>query len=292
MIVQKNIIIYALDSSFVVPFREQISKNSNVKARFVADRATMVEAINQVKYSLIYMDESLLMRDINMILRAIANSSINNKTVVYMGCKNVANYKQLIDTHKSICLLLQTLPAGVDQIISNIIKELFPEGEGQSTKAKKYNVDTTFINVFVDSTNKVIKEFVGGDVVHGRPMLLSSYGQYPEIGIRGKIMIASEFFSGSFMVSFPTKTFLELYKKVVGEQHDAINKENADFAKEIANITYGKAKVILNNMGYNLDSIIPTSSNIPNLNAKSPVIVIPYTCSIGEFYVKIAPDYM
>jgi CheY-specific phosphatase CheX len=108
------------------------------------------------------------------------------------------------------------------------------------------------------------------------------------MGVASKIMISSDYFKGSFYVIFPSKTFLTLYEKVVGDHYEVINDENRDFAGELANIIYGHSKKVFSESGLNLDMAIPSVHRAAQIESEL-VVVIPFKSSIGNFYIAVAP---
>lgn len=163
---------------------------------------------------------------------------------------------------------------------------------GTSTKGKtsqdKLNVDLEFMSVFIKSTRKIIAEMAQiPDLVHSPPMLMSQIKEPLDIAISAKILISSVYFKGSYYIAFPENTFLNFYEKVVMEKCLKITDDNKDFAGELANIIYGQCKKKFSETGFNLDMVIP-SIHMGEIKY-DVVILIPFECSMGKFYLAIAP---
>ena len=150
------------------------------------------------------------------------------------------------------------------------------------------NVDLEFMNVFIKNTKKIIAEMAKiPDLVHSPPTLMSKLESPLDIAISAKILISSVYFKGSYYIAFPKETFLNFYEIVVMEKCTEINSENKDFASELANIIYGQCKKYFSNEGLILDMVIP-SLHLGEINFPV-VILIPFECSLGKFYLAIAP---
>lgn len=155
----------------------------------------------------------------------------------------------------------------------------------------KLKVDLEFMNVFITTTKKIIAEMTHlVDLIHSPPILMSKVKDPLDIAISSKILISSVFFKGSYYIAFPKQTFLNFYEIVVMEKCTEINNENKDLASELANIIYGQCKKKFSNEGLHLEMIIP-SVHMGEINY-SIVILIPFECSLGKFYLAVAPGHI
>ena len=180
-------------------------------------------------------------------------------------------------------------PTEFAEKIANSVFDKKLNKEIVTKKDGKLEIDLEFIQVFINSTKKVLEEM--GDVseiAHQKPTFLDKMGKPLEKGISSKILISSEFFKGNFYVIFPEATFLKVYASAVFEEHEEINDENSDFAGELANIIYGQSKKILSASGLNLDMAIPSIHRSSTVDADF-VVVIPFESSAGNFYIAVAP---
>lgn len=176
----------------------------------------------------------------------------------------------------------------VEKIQVTVLGKTAPEVAKGKTSDKKLAIDTEFMNVFINSSKNVISEMAQiPDLVHSAPTLMSKL-KYPlDIAISSKILISSSYFKGSYYIAFPKQTFLNLYEVVVMEKCTEINDANKDFASELANIIYGQCKKKFSEEGLNLEMVIP-SLHMGEIKY-AVVILIPFECFLGKFYLAIAP---
>ena len=101
----------------------------------------------------------------------------------------------------------------------------------------------------------------------------------------------SDSFSGNVIITFPEKTFLGLISKILRENYTAINKENADGAGELTNMIFGQAKITLNEQGYGIKTALPSliigKSHHITGSKQELVVVVPFECELGSFFVEI-----
>lgn len=71
------------------------------------------------------------------------------------------------------------------------------------------------------------------------------------------------------------------------EKQTEINNDNKDFASELANIIYGQCKKKFSDDGLNLEMVIP-SLHMGEIKY-DVVILIPFECYLGKFYLAVAP---
>ena len=109
--------------------------------------------------------------------------------------------------------------------------------------------------------------------------------------ISGTIGLVSDAFNGAVVISFPKETFLKIMSKMLGETITSISKEVEDGAAEITNIVFGQAKTVLNQLGYGIQTAIPSvitgaQHSVQNLT-KGPRVIIPFDSEIGNFFIEI-----
>lgn len=154
----------------------------------------------------------------------------------------------------------------------------------------KRNLDTEFINPFLNATMHVLKiqaqvEAVAGQIYRKKP------NDHFVGDVSGIIGIVSDAFNGSVVISFPEKTFLNIISNMLGEEFTKLDKEIIDGAGEITNMIFGQAKIVLNEKGYGIKTAIPSvvTGKDHSLSAltKGPVVVIPFESEQGKFFVEI-----
>lgn len=109
------------------------------------------------------------------------------------------------------------------------------------------------------------------------------------MAIRGKLSITSPFFTGSFFISFPEKTYLNLCTKVLLEETTQITKDNEDLVSELCNIVFGKSKVLLAKLDMPMGMVIPTHNRDPKIVTSGRVLIVKFTTELGSFLIKVAP---
>ncbi len=217
----------------------------------------------------------------------------NSDLKLFFTSSNFETFQQILSDTDLEKVTVIPWPIDYKEISSQFIGEIFDQNLSKKiTMANKEQVeiDLEFIDVFIQATKKTIEEMGGvSQIDHARPELRRNEMIKLEEGISSKITISSDFFSGYFYVIFPKDTFLNLYEKTVGEKALEVNDENSDFAGELANIIYGQSKKVFSASGLNLDMVIPSIELSTSLNEEF-VILTPFSCSIGKFYIAVIPS--
>lgn len=120
---------------------------------------------------------------------------------------------------------------------------------------------------------------------------LRGKGPAPASDIAAIASISSKAFNGALTLGFPTATYLPLMSRMLGTQYGSMVPEISDGVCEILNIVLGQARASLNEKGYGIKSVIPTSVTGKNVsflpaNAKASII-IPYQTDVGEFFLEL-----
>lgn len=151
-------------------------------------------------------------------------------------------------------------------------------------------LDTDFINPFLTATLHVLNVQAGVTAESGK-IYLKKVDEQLKGDVSGIIGVVSETFNGSVVISFPEKTFLKVMSGMLGENCMELTKEIIDGAGEITNMIFGQAKIKLNEKGYGIKTAIPSviSGKEHSLMAltKGPVVVVPFTSNVGEFFIEI-----
>jgi len=151
-------------------------------------------------------------------------------------------------------------------------------------------IDTNFINPFLAATLHVLKVQASIEAVPGK-VVLKKDGDHLLGDVSGVIGLVCENFTGSVVISFPEKTFLNVMSGMLGEEYLELNKEILDGAGEITNMIFGQAKIVLNEKGYGIKTALPSvisgKGHTLSSLSKGPIIVVPFTSPAGEFFVEI-----
>lgn len=238
-------------------------------------------------FALIYLDDSFSMEDCREFLKGF-KASLREGEALFLGSSDFkGHFKDGLDEAGFTKVRAVFLPTSPEKLAQNFLKHMESVGLNAGKK-NKYNVDTAFMKIFIESAKEVLGQWLKDqDIKIQAPMLLKGG---IDVAIRGRIRIKSPFFEGSFFVSFPESTYKKIYQTVTGEAIKAISAETADFAGEIVNIIYGNAKKVLNEKGYNLAMAFPTWNQAPSIDSPHDVIVIPIETNAGKVYLKIAPN--
>jgi len=152
-------------------------------------------------------------------------------------------------------------------------------------------IDVEFINPFIDAALKTMEIQCSLSARAGKPFIKGKINQ-ERIDIAAVIALTSPAFSGSVAICFPKPVFLGLMTRMLGETCSEITSDVQDGASEILNITFGQAKIILNEKGYGLEKAIPTIVVGDNISVKhmtrTATIVLPFESDLGTFYIEIA----
>jgi len=98
-------------------------------------------------------------------------------------------------------------------------------------------------------------------------------------------------FTGSLVISWTMPVYLKSASKMLMEEHTEFSEEIIDVGKEIANITMGNAKKVLNPLGYKIAMSTPTSIHGNGIEVQSEkgilTIITPLSCDLGDFFIEL-----
>ena len=94
---------------------------------------------------------------------------------------------------------------------------------------------------------------------------------------------------GAVIISFPTSTALATVSAFIGLNLTSIDADVTDAVGELANIIAGAAKADLQglNVTISLPSVVVGTNHKVTTPKDIPSIVIPFTCSHGDFVVEV-----
>ena len=155
-----------------------------------------------------------------------------------------------------------------------------------------------FCKPFVDGLKNVYSTMVFTELHHGTPMLKQNSSQLSDyssvMGINGKYEEEGHpaiNFKGSLVISWPMETYIKTASKMLMEDYTEFNDEIHDVGMEIANITMGNAKKIVNPLGYKIEMSVPNcvvgNQHAVESERGTVTIVIPMESELGYFFMEI-----
>lgn len=274
--------------------KDKVEKaSSKIVAFTLSGRQNFTEVTAQNKMKCIYLNSNIGKKDVFFILRyyLMLKEKNGHDTTIYLASDDFEMLAEITAEFPLEKLFFLHTPLDIADLIKKI--QIAVLGKVESSPQNKVtknslNMDVEFVNVFITATTKVMAEMAAiQDLKHSSPRLMASLKEPLNIAISSKILISSAYFKGSYYIAFPKETFLNLYEKVVMEKQTTISDDNKDFASELANIIYGQCKKKFADDGLNLDMVIP-SLHLGEIKY-SVVIIIPFECYLGKFYLAVAP---
>ena len=290
----RNIVLIGSDKSEVEQIKSSIEVTSQkLKVHAFTTRKQISDAFSQFDISCLYLNTNLGKADTLFILKFISLLRKEKKSdaAIFISDDDFPLAQEILSSFPNDNIMMITKPLDMIDLVHKVhFKALVKiiEASNQANVKSDLNVDLEFINVFITQTKAVLIEMSNAtDLNHSPPILMSKFkGELP-IVISSRIRISSDFFKGSYYIAFSKETFLNFHEKIVGEKISEINSQNKDLAGEIANIIYGKCKKKFSSEGLNLEMVIP-SVHLGKID-NSVVIVIPFDCSLGQFFIAVAP---
>lgn len=284
----RNILILSLNSDWANELRDEFIKNPKLRVDIAPGRNLATKFLSEKNYNVLIVEDSFGEKNITTILRSLTTINIVAPSHIVCAFVDFDMVKRIEIPHNlESKFWMYSHPMPKEEfclIIHRIVLPLEKAGE-------KKNFDREFVELLVGTCQKTFQKLGAFQTLKvQRPELLSSMKDL-NIKIRGKIIIKSPFFKGSLLISFPDKTYLNLYEKMTQVVAKQIDKENEDFAGELANIVYGQMKKSLEEQGVHLDMAIPVTDLSGALRGRDPVFVIPISSDLGEFFVKLALNH-
>ncbi len=287
----KKIIILSKDKLGAQDIQKRIADLHSIQCDIFSNPDDILELILSGKmiYDCFYIDDTQKDRDIRNVLDFILRAYEQKDLPVFLAVNDANYFTKVLESYPKMNLNIINMPASEKEIVTRLYQKLSYDKNNKKTEIK-YSVNTSFMKVILDCTEQALSEMLGdSSIVHEKPQLSYDFTGDEKIDLRAQISINSNFFRGSYFISFPQETYLKMYEKVVGEKYKTIDEANYDLAKELANIIYGRAKSILNTDEKNLSVAIPSHYDVM-VESTDIVIIIPYRSRFGSFFVKIAPN--
>lgn len=288
----RNILIVDKFIEQAAQIKKLLLASSNKFSVFTLQNRQITEIATKNEIKCLFINGNIGRTDTLFILRFffMLKEKNNLEIPIYLTSEDFDFFQDLLKEFTFDKLFIMPAPLDVTDLVhkinvSTLGKAASPPGK---TTRDKLSIDVEFMGVFIKSTKRIIEEMAQvTDLVNSPPILMSQLKRPLDIAISAKILISSVYFKGSYYIAFPKNTFLNFYEKVVMEKCTEITEENKDFASELANIIYGQCKSKFSENGLNLDMVIP-SLHLGEIKY-SVVVLIPFNCSMGTFYLAIAP---
>lgn len=146
-----------------------------------------------------------------------------------------------------------------------------------------------FINPFLESMTNVLATMAMLEAKAGKPLLKDD--ETARGDITGLIGMTSPQAKGSLAITFSSQVLVEIAKRMLGEQLDALDESATDLAGEITNMVSGGAKRLLGEKGYEFDMAIPAvvSGRDHRVRHKTsgPKVLIPFETGHGPFFIEV-----
>lgn len=148
-------------------------------------------------------------------------------------------------------------------------------------------MNVAYVNPFVSAVVHLFKTMMKENVTPGAPKLKSSpsmsYDVSGIIGLSGEAQ-------GTIAISFPKIMALKVVSKMLGTDIKIIGPEVSDAIGEIVNIVAGNAKQELTQfkLSISLPNIVMGKDHVLAGQSGVPTIIVPFTCSLGEFAMEIS----
>lgn len=284
----RNVLILSLNTDWAFDLRESLVRVNKVRVDVAGIRSVATKYLSDKNYTAIIIEDSFGEKNINTLFRALLTSNIKKPEFIFLSLVEFDLVRKInIPDELKSEFLMYSHPMVIEDFSSIVKKKLVP----MELDGNKRSFDREFVEILMKSCRKTFEKLDAFGVLRVQRPRLIKKDEDLEIAIRGKVIIKSEFFNGSLLLSFPEETYLKLYEKVAGTFYEKINSQNEDFAGEMANMVYGQAKKTLEQVGVHLDMAIPVTDKTVQLPSGHPIFVIPVETDLGSFYVKLALNY-
>jgi len=148
-------------------------------------------------------------------------------------------------------------------------------------------MDVAFINPFVRATSETFKTMLNMELNMGNPELKKSAKH--RFDISGVIGLSGEA-QGIISLSFPKALALQVVSQLLGVEVKSLGAELTDAIGEIANIVAGYAKQYLTefSLSISLPNVVIGADHKIAVQSGVPVIIVPFSCNLGEFAMEVA----
>jgi len=148
-------------------------------------------------------------------------------------------------------------------------------------------MNVSYVNPFITSTIDTFKTMLNIDVKPDAPVMKKE--PLPTYDISGIIGLSGDA-QGSIAISFPKLMALKVISALLGSELKVVGPELTDGIGEIANIIAGSAKQHLKdfNLSISLPNVVVGKSHMLACQKGVPTLVVPFTCSMGNFSMEVS----
>lgn len=262
---------------------EQLEPLPGVKLVTARDGAEAYKKSRLQKFDLIITDYRMPKLNGAQLISALRENPLNANTPIYV----ISGYIEEVKIELEKARLMNKVFLLDKPVSMEKIEEIGNSVSKQNSDSRPFTVDVKFLNPYMNAIETTLKEMARlEEVTPGKPYLLPE-GESLSVDISSNLAVLSEYFSGTLVIGFPRDTFVAAAAEVLGEAQKDINSGNRDLVGELANIIFGKAKVVWNQAGYSVQKAIPSvidgSGHQLSGSRQVPSIVVPYQTSIGPF---------
>jgi chemotaxis protein CheX len=148
-------------------------------------------------------------------------------------------------------------------------------------------MNVAYVNPFVGATMNMFKTMLNTELKPGTPMIKKA--PLPTYDISGVIGLSGEA-QGSIALSFPKIVALKIVSALIGSEIKIVGPELTDGIGELANIIAGNAKQHLTeyNLSISLPNVIIGKDHVIASPSGAPTIIVPFSCTFGEFAMEVS----
>jgi chemotaxis protein CheX len=148
-------------------------------------------------------------------------------------------------------------------------------------------MNVAYVNPFISATMNMFKTMLNTDLKPGTPAIKKELS--PAYDISGVIGLSGEA-QGSIALSFPKSVALKIVSALIGMEIKIVGPELTDGIGELANIIAGNAKQDLTQfrLSISLPNVIIGKDHVIASPSGTPTIIVPFTCSFGNFAMEMS----
>jgi chemotaxis protein CheX len=148
------------------------------------------------------------------------------------------------------------------------------------------------INPFLESIKHVLSTMASLEANADKPSIKNDNTARGDVS--GVIGMTSPQAKGSLAITFTEPVLLEVCKRMLGEELNAVDETATDLVGEITNMVSGGAKRLLGEKGYMFEMAIPAiisgKGHAVHHKSMGPKILIPFSTEYGKFFVEVCFD--
>jgi CheY-specific phosphatase CheX len=283
----KRILILSEEKSFKKDLVQKLveEKGDQIAYTTVSDRSNAITELTSKEFDGILIHCKLEFSDLRIILKYLSTNDYYLSHIFFLS-EDFALFKNILEELHFPNIYLISLPINLNDLTQKVFSTLYPSIIKKIDKVYKLDID--FLKAFINSTKRVLTDFCGlTEVKLNKPYILDKNNPVT-FSVQGMIPLESDVFIGKFIIGFTKDVYLKLINKVLMIEATEIDKDSLDFSAELVNMTYGQAKFILNDSGYDFQKVIPTHElNPAPINNGHHVVVVPIETEIGVIHLEV-----